>query len=118
MNRYTHVRAPAHTLLDIGPNPNIVWEFLLSYVNSNSPRAVKIPTQHTGATDKSSMSLDFPCFDGGCVRSNRPKTSKQEDKEGESRETIYRQQYEQMDELPQCGAEILINISRMNEVRT
>jgi hypothetical protein len=60
------------------------------------------------------MSLDFPSFNGGGVRRNRPYTPKKEDKESESCESIYHKQYEQVDELPQCGAEILFNISGMN----
>jgi hypothetical protein len=114
MSRHTHIRAPAHTLLDVGPNPNVVRVFLLFYANSNSSGTLKIPAQHTGSTDESSMSLDFPSFNGGCVRRNRPYTPKQEDKESESCESIYHKQYEQVDELPQCGPEILFNISGMN----
>jgi hypothetical protein len=72
MSRYTHIRAPPHTLLDVGPNPDVVGVFLLFYANANSPGTLKIPAQHTGSADKSSMSLDFPSFNGGCVRCNRP----------------------------------------------
>lgn len=60
------------------------------------------------------MSLDFPSFNGGCVRSNRPKAPNQEDKEAENGKTIYHKQYKQVNELPQCWAEILFNISDMN----
>lgn len=104
---HTHISAPTHTLLDVSPDSNVVWVFLLFYPNSNSSRTLKIPAQHTGATNKSSMSLDFPSFNGGCISSNRPQTPKQEDKETESCQTIYYKQYKQVDELPQCGAEIL-----------
>ena len=112
MRMHTYIRTPTHTLLDVSPNPNVVRVFLLFYANPNSARTLKIPAQHTGATDKSSMPFDFPSFNRGRVRRDRPYTPKQEHKESKRRESICHKQYKQVDELPQCGAEILSGISK------
>jgi hypothetical protein len=65
----TDIGTPAHALLNVSPNPNVVRILLFSDLNSDSTWAFQIPAKNTGSPDKGGVSFNLPGFNGGRVRS-------------------------------------------------